>query len=154
LTTSPPAPTGAGEAFTFNRRATGKESFMGRSVATAGDASATAYLDVSHISCPEEWDDLLESLRIDAERLLKLPTANRWGGREIHIIAEDPEKGAVVISEYCGLAAVSIVARWNTAKGRRFRDSAAKHLQRLVKNYLTLRRIGTASNGESFYQPA
>ena len=80
---------------------------------------------------------------------------NYWPEEESHAIVEN-ELCMVVISEYCGLISLGVVALdaslyddLNALATHWTETNAAPFLR---ERYSELRKIGTASNGESFYE--
>ncbi len=130
---------------------------MARSVSVPGDAVKVAYASFEcsddGYDCSEEFSDCIESLRaVLGEKYPSLEEVSRWVGNELRVVLKGP-MGAVGVSEYCGLVAVWAVpnpgaplgAAWC---GRLDLDAAAACFGP------TLRKVGTASNGEAFFKPA
>lgn len=158
---------------------------MGRSVSVLSNADEVTYFDVSGFgyTAPyneeigdydenaekvyddwqgiEDWNDFKENLFAAIEkRCQSVHSADRWEHREDHIFAEN---GLVEfgISEYCGLASVSVrvhrdLDNWGENKAGLAENWIARVWPNLLRDFeravgKPLRRIGTFSNGESVY---
>lgn len=129
---------------------------MGRSVSNPSNASQVAF--ASFDGDKYEWDDCMDDLRaVAVGRMPSLSRCDEWIGREDHAILEN-DHAYIGVSEYCGLVAV-----WVAPKEQRYSDPSplALHwcdqikLQPLAECFgVTLRKQGTFSNGEAFFQPA
>lgn len=126
---------------------------MGRSVMVPTDAIVTAFIQLPDDSVHFDWEEFVENLRdVVRRRYPSFEHADRWAGRECLVIAENEHAG-VAIADYCGLVSVSLAGRnpfgraWACRIGPGFRAT-------IEKAYAghALRRVATASNGESFYQ--
>lgn len=125
---------------------------MARSVFVPGDAINVAYASFECSDCPEEFSDSI----VNAEYALRekypsLKPASGWVGNEGRIILENAFT-KVVVSEYCGLVAVSAAASPNPL--------APAWVEKLDLSIAAacfgpvLNKIGSASNGEAFFKPA
>lgn len=133
---------------------------MGRSVATHRDAVAIAYLRPDLGTEEECWLDFLEDLRnVLTERFPSLREEDRWVGRETRSILEN-RHARIVVAEYCGMVSVSLVPKADSygtllALGVQWcasvRGSFHEHLAKRFPDSC-MHKIGTASNGESFYR--
>ena len=128
---------------------------MSRSVSTHVNAVATVYLN-PELESSDDFDFFLEDLRDNVlPKILPSPSkANRWSGREDHVIA-DGAHYEVSVSEYNGLVAICLApldvdneedVEWCGANADDFRDKLNK-----VFRSCALNRMGTASNGEAFF---
>lgn len=123
---------------------------MGRSVSVPSNAYITCYQDVSEIDDEFGFEDLLDDIQWSCrDAAPSLRPADRWIGREDHVILEN-DHVEIGVSEYCGLAAIWVVVKedriglathWADVFSIRFRQMFGQ-----------LRHIGTASNGEAFFQ--
>jgi hypothetical protein len=96
----------------------------------------------------------------------KLPSyyeTDKWGNRETRIVLQNA-LCHIGISEYCGLVSLSVAPRENEYGERWLRETFAVHHAQQIKGTLEkvlynlglkrLSKIGTASNGEAFFQLA
>jgi hypothetical protein len=99
-----------------------------------------------------EWDGILSWVRdYLAELWPSLREAEGWVGNEVHVIAENSHT-VVGISEYCGLISISLAPRYDrddNALGEQWRKSIS---DKFLTSFGEYRKVGTASNGESFYE--
>lgn len=129
---------------------------MGRSVSYPRNAIvAFTHLEASDDQdVVDEWafDDLVEDLQQYAPTLWKsLDTCDRWIGREDRALLVN-RHAYIGISEYCGLVAYWLVVREDTEQPGLAERWVAQAAPRFLKTFGTLNKIGTASNGESFFQ--
>ena len=145
---------------------------MARSVNYLGNALGVTYfhtapenfendLEFSYENEAEfTWDDFVGNITASLQANYGSfdTVKHRWDGRETRIILEN-NHAEIGISEYCGLASVSIRIResdytnYQLAEGwiNRAWPGMVKAMEE--NTYHThLRKIGTASNGESFYE--
>lgn len=160
---------------------------MGRGVITLSDATAVAYqsfgpdedyyrgvfsdmywldpedfdtwmYDQWEFDSEHEWDALKDWVREYAiERWPSFEAVeDEWIGDETRILARNAHS-AVVISEYSGVVAISLVPdydrrefwRDDNALGEQWRKNISAEFLTLFSEY---EKIGTASNGEQFFQ--
>ena len=111
-----------------------------------------------------DWSEFIGETRCTAkEKWPSLDDCDKWIGREDHAILEN-RHCYIGVSEYCGLAAV-----WLLSKSEEYRntgyssDESAANLadswcariaDRFDKVFSEYRSIGTASNGEQFFETA
>ena len=129
---------------------------MGRGVNTVTDAISVVYLQ--HSSEDDyDWKNFCGGIReMIVEKFPSFYRVDKWDGREEHRILEN-EHARIVICEYCGLASISLAVRED---GDYYIDKLplAEHWCRQIAPKFEalfsdrLRRIATASNGESFYE--
>jgi|13_taG_2_1085334.scaffolds.fasta_scaffold36283_2 hypothetical protein len=139
---------------------------MGRSVSVPHNATCTAFLHLDHDhEDPDEsfgvWEDFLDHLWHTLRAKYKsLRPDDRWVGREEKVHWSN-DHADVVIADYCGLVSVSLVP-----KDRPYNDEASEKaiaeawcdqvstgfLDLINSTFGGLRKIGTASNGEAFFQ--
>lgn len=130
---------------------------MGRSIWTHSDAIETVFYEADDDDFfGDLWTDTLYDIRESFK--LKFPSmcdCDYWPEKESHAIVEN-EHCMVVISEYCGLISLGVVALdaslyegLNALANYWTRTNVAPFLR---EQYSELRKIGTASNGESFYE--
>ena len=149
---------------------------MSRSVSYASGAFAVAYEDVSSfgyrdedaegnkIDKPEydevlgsiDWEDFVDNLAYRAKKLWpSLQNCEKWLGSEDKAILEN-RFAYFGISEYCGLASVWFVLKDDLveglAKNAKVTMWANQVEKTFHKNFGTLRKIGTFSNGEAVYE--
>ena len=128
---------------------------MGRSISTPSNAAAVCYSVIDDNQFGDEFDMLMDDFRDQLFYMFPSVTSTeRWLGREDHVLAEN---GLAMfgMSEYCGLIAYWIVPQEHSHDGRL--DGIAKRwieqiAPKFTKAFGELTKVGTASNGESFYQ--
>lgn len=133
---------------------------MGRSVSVPHNAVATAFI---HLDLEDEFawedftDDLWHTLR---SKYKSLRPDDRWVGREEKVLLSN-DHADVVLAEYCGLVSVSLVPKDfpydDTAHLRTLSEAwcsqvADGFLDLINSTFGGLRHIGTACNGEAFFQ--
>lgn len=128
---------------------------MGRSVSTPPDsivAYTTIDLNGDSIDQQDEFDFMVEEFTF---RICELWPSFQpdygWAGREDRVLASNGHALAGV-SEYCGL-----VAFWLTIRETPDNEDLANHWlsqaePKFKREFGTLRKVATASNGESFYE--
>lgn len=79
------------------------------------------------------------------------PNRETWLGRENRVIASN-RHAHFGISEYCGLVATWVVVREDAEQPGLAERWVASIAPRFLKTFGTLHKIGTASNGEAFFQ--
>ncbi len=129
---------------------------MSRSVWIHSDAIETAFFIMEAEGCIDDWEEWVQDVREEFKR--KFPSmcdCDYWPEGESHAIVEN-EHCMVVISEYGGLISLGVVALdaglyddLNAFAPHWTETNAAPFLR---EQYGELRKIGTASNGESFYE--
>ena len=129
---------------------------MGRGVMTVTDAISIVYV-TSDCDNDLDWYDFIEDVRsIIEHRFPSFVRVDKWDGREERRILEN-NLARVVICEYCGLVSINLAVRED---GDYYidRQPLAEHWCRQIAPKFEalfsdrLRRIATASNGESFYK--
>ena len=132
---------------------------MGRSVWTHSDAIETVFYPLDFDEDDLSWgawgDHVTDIRETFKHKFPSMVDCDYWPENESHAIVEN-EHCMVVISEYCGLISLGVVplnesyccgcnglARYWTVK------HAAPFL---CKQYGTLRKVTTFSNGESFFE--
>jgi len=134
---------------------------MSRSVNYLNNASAVAFIPTTDFAGVEDeedtsylWDEAVEDLKARlVERWPSFYEVEEWDNRETLVVAKN-EHAIVGVSEYCGLTSISIAVRENTeypGLAERWVDSIAAAF---TKNFGSLVKMGTFSNGESVYQKA
>lgn len=135
---------------------------MGRSVNYLSRAAHVAYFDVSYMEDSYEWDDFKDN--ITSALTDKYPSLSeetrKWDNNETQIILENTHC-EIGLSEYCGLASLSIRVYESDYNWDKL-GLAAQWIDKVWPNMLSLlranvgadqlSRIGTFSNGESIYQ--
>jgi len=123
---------------------------MGRSVSVPPAAELVAYktYEGEH---EIEWDLLVEDVQeYFKAKYPSLENSGEWLGREDRAILEN-RLVYIGISEYCGLVSVWAVPKEEYADlAARFVKQIAPYFQKIGE----LRKIGTASNGEAFFELA
>ena len=135
---------------------------MSRSVMTASDAVAIVYLHYDDDG-GDEWDDLVDTLRYAIrEQYTSFIDANRayrehgFYANELRLILEN-DHAYVTISNYYGLVAVCLVPIDDdpdtAGLAEHWCQQVASNWSSLLnKAFNGLRKIGTASNGEAFFE--
>lgn len=129
---------------------------MGRSVSYLGDATYIAYFDVS-CDCEDgscyHWEDFTEDITDQLQdKFQSLEECDRWEGNEDHIILENTFV-EIGISEYCGLASVSVRVHEDIDEGRRgLAERFIGAVETKLKDMSQLKKVGTFSNGEGVYE--
>lgn len=133
---------------------------MGRSVSyPSGAEVAFMHLDCDCTDGCGCWGDFIYDLKARAESLWPSLSIDdeRWLGREDHALLGN-RHAYFGVSEYCGLVAVWLVARDHDgiysddpppAFSERWVSQAGDKLR---TEFGQLRKLGTASNGESFFE--
>lgn len=146
---------------------------MGRSVNYLDNAEVVLYFpfeggqdeegNYDEFCADLEWDDTIRNLQCEIRA--KLPSyydvKNEWGNRETRIILEN-SLCSIGISEYCGLCSLSVAPRqndydeWHERFALRHAGQIRGTLEKVLNDLglTNLRKIGTASNGEAFFQKA
>lgn len=128
---------------------------MSRTVSTPNGAVAIAYRDVSYIEDEFDWDMFQEDIIAQLQSAFpSLAEADSWIGREDHVVLENGHC-KITISEYCGLAAISLVPETHDCYPAE--DNLADHWCaqisiRFIDMLSELRHVATASNGEAFFE--
>lgn len=125
---------------------------MGRSVSTPSEASVVVYASFEGDS--DDFNDCGDELqRLAMRKYPSLSRANRWIGRENHVVLEN-KHCSITVSEYCGLAAVAIVP--GSGYGALSENWCDKVDLRPLADCFGPRLIsmGRFSNGEQIFQPA
>ena len=131
---------------------------MGRSVSYATGSLAIAYRTIE----TNEWDsfeyeNLVDWIRETARNhWSSFQDCEEWLGREDRAILEN-ELAYIGISEYCGLVSIWLVDRTDRYDG--YDDPIANLCEpwceqiapQFLNTFSELRKIGTASNGESYF---
>ena len=127
---------------------------MGRSVWTPNNALEVVFFPVNQDEdCDYDWQELVEDIRetLKAE-FSGFRDADHWPERESRCILED-DLLKIQISEYCGLVSLGVVINPHSALRdevvEKHEDSVAKFVR---ETWGQLRKIGTFSNGESFFE--
>lgn len=134
---------------------------MGRSVAVPLDAMKTWYLPLSvedpqdDLAWEMEYNDTLDNIRYTVSA--KYPSLKREHrfANEAAIILEN-DHGCIAVAEYMGLLSISIVPRWSRNLAVAWWERATPAIHGILLDlfpYELCFCVGTASNGESFYQP-
>lgn len=105
------------------------------------------------------FDDLIDDFRYTLRDMWpSVDEADSWIGREDHVVAEN-QHAQFGISEYCGLVAYWVVPRESSFRWgpeSQIDGLSAAWVKRIAPRFLKtfgqLEKIGTASNGESFYR--
>lgn len=136
---------------------------MGRSVSVPTYAVSTAYISLGDSMDTHDWDWFVDDIRaVLKHRYPSLSDADRWLGREDHVIASNCHAD-IVLCEYCGLVSLSIVPTqedgWHYGPEQNLHDAWCNQVADgfravIAANWPTYNRIGTMSNGVSVYQPA
>lgn len=132
---------------------------MGRSVDYLNRARHVAYFewpyweDEDENQFYEEAHDVIQDIRnVIKERFPEFYVEDKWDGRETHIILSGYGT-EIGLSEYCGLATLSIRVEDDTAEDV---DEVEKWIdenwERISEYYDMYRKVGTFSNGEGVFE--
>lgn len=140
---------------------------MGRSVSTPSGAIAVCYRDVSSFGydiddegnvlydnydwaiAEDSWDWFLDGITTDASnRWGSFYKSDEWVGREDRAILENTY-AYIGVSEYCGLAAVWLLPKYDEPLAESWCARIAKNFNKMFGEYA---KVGTFSNGESVYE--
>ncbi|NBW19617.1 MAG: hypothetical protein EBR82_67755 [Caulobacteraceae bacterium] len=156
---------------------------MGRSVNHLNDAFEVVFFDYPTIESyndetgqweptdePEDFDCVLDGIRESIKsEFPEYTDCKRWEGREVRIFLEGYGT-EIAISEYCGLASLSIridesvleylsgdFETWEEteeaeqAERERIEKWMSENVSRIFAGYGEYTKVGTFSNGESIY---
>lgn len=129
---------------------------MGRSVGYLNNASGVAYIDVRDMEDSFEWDLMVEEIEENlTAKYPSLYSCDEWEGREEHIFLKNNLIN-IAMSEYCGLATLSVAPRDDfyysephEGLANRMADYVGKYIEETFGEY---RKLGTFSNGEGVYE--
>ena len=128
---------------------------MSRSVSVPSNAEAVAYTAIDPDNVEDFQDEVIDPLVYSLKKAFpSLYHDDQWLDREDHVIARN-RHGLFGISEYCGLLAVWIVpADEDSNLSAPWCARAEAKLGAVVADVFgsQLRRVATASNGESFFE--
>lgn len=106
-----------------------------------------------------EFEALLEWIKDTAQELWpSFEEADSWIDRECHVIAQNAHS-VIAVAEYCGMVSINLAARYDrdgywadpsetAVLGAHWRKQIADRFKKTFGEYS---KIGTFSNGESFY---
>lgn len=132
---------------------------MGRSIATPTDAIELCYVDVSEIAYDEctgceDWDYYMDDLQEQIGILwpsMDPETNDKWLDNEIKVLTKN-SLAFVTISEYCGLACIALVPRFDEGQDNisiHWCNQIAEKFQKAFGQFI---KTGTMSNGCSVYK--
>tara|TARA_Y100001934_G_C11910819_1_gene566566 strand:+ start:15 stop:401 length:387 start_codon:yes stop_codon:yes gene_type:complete len=125
---------------------------MARSVSTPSGRTAVCYQDASHIEDSYDYDDYKRNIMDKAQDLFpSMDRCNKWIGREDLAILEN-KLAYIGISEYCGLVAIWLLPKDDMEYAGLAERWCEKAVPKFDSAFSEYRRIGTASNGESFFE--
>jgi hypothetical protein len=134
---------------------------MGRSVSRPSNATAVAYRSFEaedEFDAEFEFEYLIDWVRETAkEAWPSMVECDEWVGREDHAILSN-DLAYIGLSEYCGLVSIWLVDREDRYDGYDQGESnlckpwCAQIERKFLKLFSEYQKIGTASNGESFYE--
>ena len=128
---------------------------MSRSVSYASGSVAVAYQTLQDQSEDDDFgaeifDDVIEDIQEYAPTLWpSFEKTDKWLDREDHAILSN-RHAYIGISEYCGLVSVWLVPR--DEENNLANQWCASITKKFHKAFGTLNKIGTASNGEAFFE--
>jgi len=137
---------------------------MSRSVSYPNNASVVCYIDVSYMEDSDEWNDFMDSLKyVILTKYKSFEDDDHYIGRELTSVLSN-QHAQIVVSEYCGLASVSLAPIEFDGYGE---DSSLQNIanawcnlvsdnfKKLIdKHFNSLNKVATFSNGESMYEYA
>ena len=128
---------------------------MGRSVSVPSRAEAVCYAAIDPDNVDDFESEVIDPLRYALKKAFpSLYDDNDWLDREDHVILRN-RLGLFGVSEYCGLLAIWIVpADEDSNLSAPWCARAEAKLGAVVADVFgsQLRRVATASNGESFFE--
>ena len=152
---------------------------MGRSVNYPSNAAAVRYVDTSWVGystdddgdsffdeyqSQDDWDYFIDDVyNIVKSKYPSFEKANSWIGNELNVIAEN-NHAQIVVSEYCGLASISLVAKQsegyysedirNDNIANAWTGQIANNFTKLIaKNFInTYAKLASMSNGEGVFE--
>lgn len=130
---------------------------MGRSVSFPADAVvAYQHIDLSDFDDQDDFswvfEDLVDGVAYTAQTFWRsFEPCDTWLGREDRAILRN-RHAYLGVSEYCGLVAIWLVVRDDAESQALAEKWVAQVAPTFLEQFGTLRRIGTASNGEAFFQ--
>jgi len=127
---------------------------MGRSVSTPSGCSAVAYqhTDLDEFDLQEDWEWKIDDIRERVQALWpSFEECDEWLDREDHAVCENGH-AYVGVSEYCGLTAVWLVVKGDSEHPELAEAWCDKIAAKFEEEFGSLNKIGTASNGESFFE--
>jgi hypothetical protein len=125
---------------------------MARSVSTPSGCAAVCYQDASHIKNNYDYDDYKRNIMGEAKELFpSMEPCNQWLGREDLAILEN-QLAYIGISEYCGIVAIWLLPKDDIEYTGLAEGWCEKAVPKFDSAFSEYRRIGTASNGESFFE--
>lgn len=128
---------------------------MGRSVSVPSRAEAVCYAAIDPDNVEDFESEVIDPLRYSLKKAFpSLYDDSEWLDREDHVILRN-RLGLFGISEYCGLLAIWIVpADEESNLSAPWCARAETKLGAVVADVFgqRLRRVATASNGESFFE--
>lgn len=131
---------------------------MGRSVSIVRNSYGVAYYDLSdwHEDDYDNWDDfklmLIEQLQAKYPSLEVVEDS--WDSNEVKLLVQNSQV-YICISEYCGLASLSIapLRNFNTAGEENLAIAATERMAVwLMNNMGELTRVGGMSDGTSVFE--
>ena len=127
---------------------------MSRSVSIHRNSVATTfvYLDHDEDDGQEVYDDFVFSVRsIIGSRFKSMRSCDRWDDREDRVVMSNGSAG-ISISEYFGLCSVCLIKEDDSPLTDQWLVSASRSFMAMMdKNFSTLRKVGTFSNGEAVF---
>jgi hypothetical protein len=134
---------------------------MGRSVSVPHNATATVYLGIGwEAGDYYDFEDFIEDLQnVVEERYPSFHRTDEWVDREDQAVLENGH-AQVVVAEYYGLVSVSLVPTPYVYDGcdelheawcNQVAGNFTAHLHKRFPDF-AVRRLGTASNGEAFFE--
>jgi hypothetical protein len=134
---------------------------MGRSVSRPSNATAVAYRSFEaedEFDAEFEFEYLIDWVRETAkEAWPSMVECDEWVGREDHAILSN-DLAYIGLSEYCGLVSIWLVDRedrydgYDQGEANLCKPWCAQIERKFLKLFSEYQKIGTASNGESFYE--
>ena len=135
---------------------------MGRSVSYLSRAQKVFYIALDNSNDQDDlefiWDDFTENVNFIFQKYKSMDQCNRWDDRETQIIFENGliEVG---ISEYCGLASISLRAKEQGSNYKHIESLGINYIekitpkleQELCKVFEVYNKQGSFSNGEGVY---
>lgn len=115
-------------------------------------ATKVAYFDVTDREDEWDWINFVDDIKYDLQEKFKsLEDCSDWDGNETHIILEN-NFVQIGISEYCGLASVSVRIHEDIDESKQgLAERFIGAVERKLDEMSELTKVGTFSNGEAVF---
>jgi hypothetical protein len=109
----------------------------------------------SDFQAETDWEIFVEDIKESlTAKYHSLWEEDDWEGNEVHIILRNSQVN-IGISEYCGLASISVAVRGDLYEGEGLAERNAGFIADYIeKTFGNLKKVGSFSNGECIYEAA